>query len=301
VNQTIRIGTRGSDLALWQANHIAERLRSVHPGIETEIVIIKTTGDRIRDRPLAEIGGKGLFTKEIEEALLEGAIDLAVHSLKDMPVEAPEGLALDCFPGRAEPFDVLCPRDPAVRSLADLSEGAVVGTGSARRQLQILRARPDVRVVGLRGNVPTRLGRRFAPEPGLDAVVLAEAGVRRLGLWEENFVRLAPPEVIPAPSQGTLAIETRANDASVFELIRALDDRVARISAAAERACLARIEGDCHTPFAAWASLSGENMTVTARLFDDAGNAADAEATAVVGGEQDAAALGRRVAEQLLR
>lgn len=299
MTQTLRIGTRGSDLALWQAHHVRDRLLAAHPGLAVDIVVIKTTGDQIRDRPLADIGGKGLFVKEIEEALLDRRVDLAIHSLKDMPVEAPDGLELSCFPGRAEPWDVLCPRDPSVRTLADLPRGATVATGSARRQLQLLDARPDLHMVGLRGNVPTRLSRRFDPAPGFDAVVLAEAGVRRLGLWEDAFVRLEPPTVIPASCQGTLSIETRVDDARTLDLVAPLDDRTARLTAAAERACLALIEGDCHTPFAAHAAFVGDTLRLVGRLYHDDGSHTDGEASGVVSDEAAAATIGREVGRQL--
>ncbi len=293
------IGTRGSDLALWQAHWVADRLRAVHAGLEVELTIIRTTGDRVVDRPLADIGGKGLFVKEIEEGLLDGSIDLAVHSLKDMPVELPEGLELSAYPARAEPFDALCGRAP-IATLDDLPQGAVVGTGSLRRRLQLLALRPDLDVVGLRGNVPTRLKRRFEPAPGLDAVVLAEAGVRRLGLWEDGFMRLAPPTFLPAASQGTLALETRTADARTRALVQAIDAAEARLSAVAERACLAAIDGSCHTPFAVFAERDGERLIMTARLFDEQGGmreernhcAANLEAAAALGAELGARLLG---------
>ncbi|MCB9506066.1 MAG: hydroxymethylbilane synthase [Myxococcales bacterium] len=269
----IRIGTRGSELALWQANHVAARLREAAPGLEVELVIIKTTGDRITDRPLAEVGGKGLFVKEIEEALLDGGVDLAVHSLKDVPAELPPGLELCSYPGRESPFDALCGREP-LGSLADLRRGARVGTGSERRGAQLLAARPDLEIVPIRGNVPTRLARRDGAD-GLDAVVLAEAGLRRLGRWERGFLALQPPDVIPAPAQGILALEARIGDARVAPLAAALDVATARRAAAIERACLRAVGGDCHTPFGALADTVGGGLTLIARLFDDSGRAHD--------------------------
>jgi hydroxymethylbilane synthase len=286
----IRIGTRGSQLALWQAEHVAARLRGVRAGTEVELVVIKTTGDRITDRPLAEVGGKGLFVKELEEALLGHDVDLAVHSLKDMPTDQPEGLELSCFPGRAEPFDALCARRP-LSSLDDLVEGARVGTGSLRRQVQLLAIRPDLEMVPIRGNVPTRLAKRFEAEE-VDAVVLAAAGLRRLGLWDDGFLELTPPEVLPAPAQGILALETRLGDDELSVYLEVLDDRTARLAAAAERAALAAIGGDCHTPFAAFAEQDGAAMTVTARLYREDGMLREAGRTAQVVSESEARVLG---------
>lgn len=299
MTQTLRIGTRGSDLALWQARHVAARIEQSNPGLAVEIVVIKTTGDRVTDRPLAAIGGKGLFTKELEEALFEDRVDLAVHSLKDMPVVLPDGLELSCYPGRAWPFDALCGREK-LRSVHDLREGARVGTGSLRRQWQLRSLRPDLEVVGLRGNVPTRLARRFDADGAYDAVVLASAGLRRLGLWEDGFAELAPPDVLPAPGQGILAIETRVGDDTTLERIASLDVREARLAAAAERACLSVIEGDCHTPFAAFAAIADGTLTLTARLYDDEGGRLDAHGAADADSEEAARELGLDVGEMLL-
>lgn len=294
----IRIGTRGSQLALWQANHIADRLRAVREGTQVELVVIKTTGDKITDRPLSEVGGKGLFVKEIEEALLAGEIDLAVHSLKDMPTEQPEGLELSSYPGRAEPFDALCAREP-IRSVADLPPNARVGTGSLRRQVQLLAVRPDLQMVGIRGNVPTRLKKRFEAE-NVDAVVLAAAGLRRLGLWEDGFLELTPPNVLPAPAQGILALETRVGDTEIAPFVAALDDLDARLAALAERAALRAIGGDCHTPFAAFATQEGDRMTVTARLYAEDGQMEEARQTAPIVTAADADALGAEVGAMLM-
>lgn len=297
-SQRVVIGTRGSDLALWQANFVADSLREAHPGLEVEITVIKTTGDRIRDRPLADIGGKGLFIKEIEEALRDGRVDLAVHSMKDMPATLPEGFELSCYPARAEPYDALCGKG-SLASLDDLRPGAVVATGSARRGMQLKAARPDLEIVGLRGNVPTRLARRYEPAPGFDAVVLAEAGLRRLGLWEDGFVRLAPPTVLPAVCQGTLGLETRIGDEATKALVAPIDDAEVRLVTEAERACLAAIDGDCHTPFAVFAQRNGDRLDVAARLFDDDGGARDVagDCEAELGA---ARALGDRLGRALL-
>lgn len=294
----IRIGTRGSKLALWQAEHIAARLRETRPGTEVELVIIRTTGDRITDRPLAAVGGKGLFVKELEEALLSADVDLAVHSLKDMPTDQPEGLELSCYPGRANPFDAICARDP-LSSLDDLAQGARVGTGSLRRQVQLQALRPDLEMVPIRGNVPTRLDKRFKDE-NVDAVVLAAAGLHRLGFWENGFLELAPPEFLPAPAQGILALETRRGDESLREFLEALDDNEARLAAAAERAALAAIGGDCHTPFAAYAERSGDQMTLTARLYGDDGSLREAGRDSVITNQGEAAALGAAIGSLLI-
>ncbi|MFT4704254.1 MAG: hydroxymethylbilane synthase [Bradymonadia bacterium] len=269
---TLRLGTRGSQLALWQAHYVQGRLQEL--GAQVEVVVISTKGDRILDRPLALIGGKGLFVKEIEHALHEGDVDLAVHSLKDMPVDQPPGLMLSAFPVSASPFDAMCGREP-MNSLAELREGARIGTGSLRRGAQLKALRPDLEIVGIRGNVETRLSRRFSPEPGLDAVVLAEAGLRRLGLWEPGFFALCPPDMLPAPAQGVLAIEVRESDATTRALVDRLDDVGARLRVTAERSCLAGIEGNCHTPFAVFAHTVGGEYVLHGRLFDDAGNATE--------------------------
>ncbi|MFT6397801.1 MAG: hydroxymethylbilane synthase [Bradymonadia bacterium] len=294
----IRIGTRGSQLALWQANHIADRLRAVREGTEVELVVIKTTGDKITDRPLALVGGKGLFVKEIEEALLADGVDLAVHSLKDMPTEQPEGLELSCYPGRAEPFDALCAREP-IRSVADLPQNARIGTGSLRRQVQLQAVRPDLEMVGIRGNVPTRLKKRFEAE-NVDAVVLAAAGLRRLGLWEDGFLELTPPDVLPAPAQGILALETRLGDARLKPYLSALDDFDARLAALAERGALRAIGGDCHTPFAAFATRDGDYMTVTARLYAEDGKMQEARQSGPVEDGAAADELGTEVGAMLV-
>lgn len=296
---TLTLGTRGSQLALWQAHHVRDRLQAIHHGLTVRIEVISTQGDRILDRPLAAIGGKGLFVKEIEQALLDGTIDLAVHSLKDMPTEQPEGLALVAFPASASPDDALCARDP-LASLSDLRAGARVGTGSLRRGAQLKRLRPDLQIEGIRGNVETRLAKRFSTNDPLDAVVLARAGLERLGLWESGFLPLGPPDLLPAPGQGVLAIETRADDTPTRSLVEPLNDRTAMLRVSAERACLAGIEGNCHTPFAAFAQVSADRVTLDARLLDDDGvmreasGASAAELHAVV-------AMGHEVAAALLR
>lgn len=257
---TLRIGTRKSKLALWQANYVKERLES--RGYSVELVLITTTGDKILDAPLAKIGGKGLFVKEIEEALLRGDIDLAVHSLKDVPMVLPEGLTLGAITEREEPFDVLISRDG--RGFQELPEGAKVGTSSLRRQVQIKRKRPDLRVETLRGNVDTRL--RKLEEGLYDAIVLAYAGVKRMGF--EERVSQVLEDFIPAVGQGSLAIEIRQEDQRVYEAIASLDHRESRIRAECERAFLRELQGGCQVPIGAYAWIENEKLKLKAFISD---------------------------------
>ncbi|WPM31956.1 hydroxymethylbilane synthase [Hydrogenobacter sp. T-2] len=257
---TLRIGTRKSKLALWQTNYVKERLES--RGYSVELVLITTTGDKILDAPLAKIGGKGLFVKEIEEALLRGDIDLAVHSLKDVPMVLPEGLTLGAITEREEPFDVLISRDG--RRLQELPEGAKVGTSSLRRQVQIKRKRPDLRVETLRGNVDTRL--RKLEEGLYDAIVLAYAGVKRMGF--EERVSQVLEDFIPAVGQGSLAIEIRQEDQRVYEAIASLDHRESRIRAECERAFLRELQGGCQVPIGAYAWIESEKLKLKAFISD---------------------------------
>lgn len=247
----IRIGTRGSALALAQAEETRARLMAAHglPNEAFEIVVISTSGDRIQDRPLSEAGGKGLFTKEIEEALLSGAIDLAVHSSKDMPTVLPEGLELSCFLEREDVRDAYIGR--AAQRLQDLPQNAVVGSSSLRRQALIRRLRPDIDVVLYRGNVQTRL--RKLSEGVVDGTLLANAGLKRLGLDDVITELLSVESFPPAPGQGAICIESRIGDARVIELVAAIGDAETTTALAAERAFLARLDGSCRTPIAAYA------------------------------------------------
>lgn len=247
----IRIGTRGSDLARWQADRVADLIRSAHPSTTVEIRIITTTGDRILDVPLAAIGGKGLFTKEIEDALTAGEIDLAVHSLKDLPTELTEGLALGAVLARHDPLDALIAA-PGM-SFAALPGGSRVGTSSLRRRAQILHHRPDLDVRDLRGNVPTRL--RRVQEGAYDAVVLARAGVERLGFGDRIQEVLPPDLILPAPGQGALGIEVRDGDQRIDAILRALEDGATRRVTEAERAFLASLGGGCQVPVGALAAI----------------------------------------------
>jgi hydroxymethylbilane synthase len=250
MSERLVIATRGSQLALWQAHHVKARLEAVAPGITVELEVIKTSGDKILDVPLAKVGGKGLFVKEIEQALVDKTSDLAVHSMKDVPAELAPGLVLCAVSTREVPWDALCTRDGT--TLDTLKQGAKVGTSSMRRQSQLLARRPDLQIALLRGNVPTRL--RKLDEGEFDAIVLAAAGLHRLGM-ADRVSQLLPIEIsIPAVAQGVLAIEIRDGDARVRDLVRAaIHDEPTYVKMLAERAFLARMGGSCQTPLAAHA------------------------------------------------
>ena len=251
--QDLRIGTRGSQLALYQANWVKEKLIQAHPTLKVTLIKIKTTGDRIQDAPLAKIGGKGLFVKEIEEALITRRIDLAVHSIKDVPTELPEGLHLSAITKREDPRDVFISGDGTL--LKDLPQGAKVGTSSLRRQAQLLHFRGDFEMVPLRGNLDTRLKKLRAMN--LHGIVLALAGVRRLGL-ESRITEIIPTEIsIPAIGQGALGIEARVGDEEIEEHIRFLNDPASSIAIIGERAFLRRLEGGCQVPIAAFGRTVG--------------------------------------------
>ena len=252
----LRLGTRGSQLALWQAGWVRDRLAAC--GVTAEIVVIKTRGDAEVDRPLQQLEGKGFFTKEIEEALLERRIDVAVHSLKDLPTHLPHGLALAAVPERADPRDVLVTRARGVTALAGLPPAARVGTSSLRRVAQLRHLRPDVEVLPLRGNVPTRV--RKVTEGGdgtLDAVLLARAGLERLGLAAVVAVTLDPLEIMPAPGQGALGLEVRGDDRATRSALAPLDHPASARQVAAERSLLAALGGGCQAPVAAYAGNGG--------------------------------------------
>lgn len=290
----VRIATRGSDLALAQAHYVAARIRD-ELGHDSEVVVVKTTGDRVQNVSLAKIGGKGLFVKEIEEALLDGRADVAVHSAKDLPAARAEGLALVAFPERADPRDALVAREHGTTVLG-LPKGARVGTGSARRRAQLLAARPDLEVVPLRGNVQTRIDKIHGQ--GLDAVVLACAGLDRLGMVEHVSERLAPELMLPAVCQGTLALETRTGDPLAERLASLSDDR-AETAFRAERPFLERIEGDCTVPLAVYADfVDGDRLRVRGLLSSlDGSRVVAHEAT---GSPVEAARLGVAVADRVL-
>jgi hydroxymethylbilane synthase len=257
--KVIRIGTRGSPLAVWQAEWVRSRLHALYPQYETELVKIKTTGDKILDVPLAQVGGKGLFVKEIETALLEARVDLAVHSMKDMPAEIPQGLCIGAMPERENPLDVLISRNG--HSIKDLPKGARLGSSSLRRGAQVRHVRPDVTVHPLRGNLDTRI-RKLETED-LDAIIVAAAGVKRLGLKAYITEYLPEAIMLPAIGQGALAIETRDDDDSTLRLIAPLDHRETRLAVKSERAFLARLEGGCQVPIAGRAKIVGDELELT--------------------------------------
>jgi hydroxymethylbilane synthase len=288
----VRIATRASELALWQARYVAQRIEK-ELGRTTELVPLTTRGDQLLDASLAEVGGKGLFVKEIEQALLDGRADVAVHSAKDLP-GGPNtaGLVFAAFPERADPRDALVA--PAVARLDDLPLGARVGTGSARRRAQLLRARPDLEVVPLRGNVPTRLAK--LERESLDAVVLACAGLDRLGLADRIAERIDPARLVPAAGQGVLAIQTRRAD-PLAGALAALEDPASATCIAAERACQAQLGGDCNVPLGVHARLAGDRISLHVRLLDETGSAIE---RIVAGAAADPEAIGVEAAEQLL-
>ena len=292
----LRIGTRGSPLALWQAHEVRRLLCAAH-GLAEEaiaIVVIKTSGDRIQDRPLSEVGGKGLFTKEIEEALLERSIDLAVHSMKDVATVLPEGLVIPCLLPREDPRDALI--SPKARSLAELPPGAVVGTSSLRRQSQVRQVRPDLKVVSLRGNVETRL--RKIADGHADATLLALAGLKRLGLEAHVAAALSVDEMLPAIAQGAIGIEVRSDDDGTARLLEPLHHADTGMRVAAERAFLARLDGSCRTPIAGLAELKGGQLRFRGRIFAIDGSASHgAERN---GPASNAAQMGRDAAEDVL-
>ncbi len=291
---TLRIATRGSQLALVQAEGVATRVRD-RLGVAAELVVIKTTGDRLKGS-LAQQGGKGLFIKEIEEALIAGAADLAVHSAKDLPAALPSELALVAFPERADPRDALVARE-AGATLATLPRGARVATGSARRAALLLARRPDLVIAPLRGNVPTRLD-KLAAGRDLDALILACAGLDRLDLARHVSERISPSDLLPAVCQGTLALEARAGTALADDL-GALDDPVASTAVSAERAFLGELDGDCNVPLAAYAELdAGGGLKLRGLVAsEDGARVARAEAC---GRGDEAEALGKAVAAEVL-
>ena len=254
----LRIGTRGSKLALWQANWVKHAIEAQHSHLSVEIRIIKTKGDKILDVPLAKIGGKGLFVKEIEEALLDGAIDIAVHSMKDMPGDIPAGLCIGAVPERENPFDVLI--SGRGLCLKDLKSGARIGTSSLRRSAQLFHVRPDLNIVPLRGNLDTRLKKLEGHD--LDGIILAAAGVRRLGLEDRITEYLAEDLMLPAAGQGALCIEIRVNDAVTTAAVAGLDHSPTRRVVLGERAFLHRLQGGCQVPIAAFARIIDSHLQI---------------------------------------
>ena len=294
--RTVRLGTRGSALARWQTDHIAGLLQAAWPGLRTEVVVFRTQGDLILDKPLPLIGGKGLFTAELEAALHGGDIDIAVHSLKDLPTEMPDGLTLGAIPARADVRDAVVSRDG--RELADLPAGAVVGTSSRRRAAQLLRRYPHLRVADIRGNVDTRVRKALDPDGPYDAALLAFAGLDRLEHTAVVTELLPLAIMLPAPGQGALAVQCRA-DARVLATLAPLDDADTRAAVTAERAFLHGLGGGCSVPVAAHARIEEDRLHLTGRVA-----AVDGSVLVEVTGScavNDAAELGASLAADALR
>jgi hydroxymethylbilane synthase len=291
----IIFATRPSALARWQTQWVINALQTIHPDLECEEKIITTQGDKILDKPLPEIGGKGLFTQELESELLNGDVHCAVHSLKDLPVENPVGLTVGCIPARAEVRDALISRDGY--TLATLPNGASVGTSSLRRAAQILSLRPDIKTQSLRGNVDTRL--RKALDGQYDAIILAGAGLTRLGLEKNVTEWLSLDVMLPAPGQGALAVQCRANDQTTLNLLAALEDHPTRKAVTAERAFLQGLGGGCAVPVAAYATVVSEQASVislTGLVISEDG----AKVVKVTGEGAEAIALGKALAQRAI-
>jgi hydroxymethylbilane synthase len=295
VSATLRIATRRSALALWQAEHVAELLRAAHPGLGIELLPLLTQGDRIQDRSLASIGGKGLFIKELEVAIEQSRADLAVHSMKDVPAELPPGLVIGAVLSRADPRDALV-ATPGLTRIEDLPRGARVGTSSLRRQAQLWALRPDLKIEALRGNVDTRL--RKLDQGGMQAIVLACAGLIRLGLESRITARLDPRVCMPAVTQGVIGVECRDGDARTLELLRALEDPATRLVMDAERAFSRRLGGSCQSPIAAYAELHADRIELHGLVAEPDGSQLLRDT--LTGSHDDPEALGLRLAERLL-
>ena len=292
----IRIGSRGSALALWQANHIRDHLMQLHAGLEVDIEIIQTTGDKILDVPLSKIGDKGLFTKELDRALLDDRVHLAVHSLKDVPTRIEDGLALAVIGKREDPSDALVAAPGEPRTLAELAPHARVGTSSLRRRAQLMALRPDVDVQDLRGNLDTRLG--MVHEGKYDAVILALAGMKRLGRAAEATEVLDVQSWLPAVGQGALGIICRADDPETKRFLQPLDDADTHAATTAERALLRELEGGCQIPIGALAKVNGDELYIRSLV-------ASIDGKRVVRGERrgkasDAAKIGSELAHELI-
>ena len=292
--KTLKIATRQSPLALWQAEHIRERLETLHAGLKVELVTFVTQGDKILDTPLAKIGGKGLFVKELEAALLDGRADLAVHSMKDVPMQLPEGLELAVICEREDPFDAFVSNQYA--HFDDLPQGAKLGTSSLRRKSQILKQRPDLDVVDLRGNVGTRLSKLDAGQ--YDAIILASAGLKRLNLHDRIRHTLTAEVSLPAVGQGALGLECRSQDQQVLDLIMPLMHQDSNACVRAERAFNAYLEGGCQVPIAGFATLENDQLQLEGRVGSVDGQVL---LKALVSGHpNDAEQLGVELAKKLL-
>lgn len=288
------IGTRGSQLALWQANFIKSQINKYFADIDVTLNIIKTKGDRITDRPLSMVGGKGLFVKEIETALLNNEIDLAVHSMKDMPGELPPGLTIGAIPKRENPFDVLIAKDH--RQLADYPENAVIGTSSLRRASQIKNTRPDLHVKTIRGNLDTRIKKLKSGE--FDAIILAAAGLIRMEQTHEISQYLEEHTMLPAVGQGALCIETRVNDDDILPILKKLDHDETRVCVEGERAFLKQIEGSCHIPVACYGKIKDDQVILTGLVASEDGQQLIKEQ--ITSPVKDVDRFGRQLADTLL-
>jgi hydroxymethylbilane synthase len=289
----MRIGTRTSQLALWQANYVRDGLLEHFPDLTVDLVHMTTSGDRILDKPLPEIGGKGLFTQELEQALIVGQIDMAVHSLKDLPTDLPAEFSIGAILRRASPFDALISRGKC--TLSTLPFGSVVGTSSLRRRAQLLAFRPDVRTESLRGNVDTRVRKALDPQGPYDAIVLAVAGLERLDRDEVITEILSAEIMLPAPGQGAVAVQCRADDHPTLALLAALDDSPTRQAVTAERAFLNRLDAGCRLPVSAYAQIEGNMLHLVGRV-----NSLNGTQTITVRGSAlvaEADQLGKRLAE----
>ncbi len=292
--EVVRIATRGSRLAIWQAEHVRDSLLRHHPGLQVELLVMKTAGDKILDTPLAKIGGKGLFVKELEQAMLEGRADIAVHSMKDVPVELPAELHIACVLKREDPRDCLLSRTGG--DLSSLPQGAIVGTSSLRRRSQLRALRPDLDLHDLRGNVNTRLDKLAQGE--YHAIVLALAGMKRLGFDAQVSAAFATEEMLPAIGQGIIGIECRCHDTRIEQLIKVLEDREATDAISAERALNATLQGGCQVPIAGLAIIDGDRLALSGLVASLDGR--EFVRAAAQGLRGDAAALGVEVGRQLL-
>ena len=290
------VGTRGSNLALVQTNWVVDQLKKENPGVEFEVKIIKTKGDLIKDLPLDKIGDKGLFVKEIEKSLLDGEIDMAVRSMKDMPSYLPEGLKFAHSPKREDPRDALIFKE-GYKSLDDLPQGARIGTGSKRRKYQLLKHRPDLEIVPIRGNIETRI-KKIETEK-LDGVVLAASGLRRAGLDDKIDYYIPTDIMLPAPAQGILALEIREDDKETEKIIDSIKDDITKIQIDAERGFLIGVNGSCHIPMGAYCEIEGEKITLTGLYGDGEGKKIVVQSQ--VGTLADAPKIGYELAKSVLK
>jgi len=294
ISKTIRIGTRGSQLALWQANWVKSNLEGLYRDLQIELEVIKTSGDKILDVPLAKVGGKGLFVKEIEQALMDGQIDIAVHSMKDMPGDLPDSLCIGVIPEREVPYDILISQGD--KPIKNLPTGARVGTSSLRRASQLLYMRPDIEIFPLRGNLDTRIRKLTAEH--LDAIILAGAGVKRLNLEHVISEYIDPDIILPAVGQGALCIEVRKADPPIHELIAPLDHAETNRIVKSERAFLKRLEGGCQVPMAAFGRIDADTLTLAGMVAETDGTIMHHQT--ISGAVSEAEAIGHELAGRLI-